>query len=84
MMANMASEKKHPTELAPIELMDRIISALNYKFLPISIFMDLSKAFDTLDHGLSLGKLHYHKPNIIRVFLKLFLKSKTVCPDQQW
>ena len=29
--------------------MDRVIFALDDKDLPISIFMDLSKAFDTLD-----------------------------------
>ena len=52
--------EKHSTELATIELMDRIISALNDKRLPISIFMDLSKAFDTLDHAILLEKLRYY------------------------
>ena len=37
-------------ELANIELADRIISALDEKQLPVSIYMELSKAFDTLDH----------------------------------
>ena len=40
----------HSTELANIELSDRIISALDEKQLPVTIYMDLSKAFDTLDH----------------------------------
>ena len=39
--------------------MDRVISALDDKDLPISIFMDLSKAFDTLDHTPLLYKLKY-------------------------
>ena len=55
--------ERHSTELPTIELMDRVISALNDKFLPISIFMDLSKAFDTLDHDIVLGKLRYYGIN---------------------
>ena len=43
--------------MANIELIDRIITALDEKKLPISIFMDLSKAFDTLNHEILLGKL---------------------------
>ena len=52
--------EKHSTELATMELMDRVISALDDKDLPISIFMDLSKAFDTLDHTTLLHKLKYY------------------------
>ena len=55
--------ERHSTKLATIELMDRVISALNDKFLPISIFMDLSKAFDTLDQDILLGKLRYYGIN---------------------
>ena len=54
------SREKHSTELATVELMDRIISALNDKRLPISIFMDLPKASDTLDHTILLEKLRYY------------------------
>ena len=50
----------HSTEFANIELADRIISALDEKHLPVSIFMDLSKAFDTLDHETLLIKLEYY------------------------
>ena len=46
----------HSTELANIELADRIISALDEKQLPVTIYMDLSKAFDTLDHDTLLKK----------------------------
>ena len=52
-------KKKHSTELATTELIDRVISALDEKSLPIPVFMYLSKAFDTLDHQTLLNKLQY-------------------------
>ena len=44
----------HPTEMANTELVDGIITALDDKKLPIFIFMDLSKAFDILNHEIIL------------------------------
>ena len=55
--------EKHSTELANMELLDRVLSALNDKKLPVSIFMDLSKAFDTMDHKILLNKLKYYGIN---------------------
>ena len=46
--------ERHSTELATLELMDRIISAVDQKYLPLSIFMNLSKASDTLNHEILL------------------------------
>ena len=50
----------HSTELASIELIDQIFDDLNKKHNPIAIYMDLSKAFDTLDHKVLISKLHYY------------------------
>ena len=47
----------HSTELASLELIDRIHIDLDSKKCPIAVFMDLSKAFDTLDHDILLYKL---------------------------
>ena len=48
------------TELAVLEFLDRIYSHLDAGNIPISIFLDLSKAFDTIDHNILCSKLtHY-------------------------
>ena len=60
----------HTTELASIELIDRITQDLDKGKIPISIFLDLSKPFDTLDHVILLQKLNYY--DIKSVELKLF------------
>ena len=53
-------KKKHSTELAVLELVDRITQELDKGHTPINIFLDLSKAFDTLDHNILLHKLSYY------------------------
>ena len=50
--------RKHfSTEHALLELTNRIANALDNKYHASSIFIDLSKAFDTLDHSILLTKL---------------------------
>ena len=51
---------KHSTEYAALELVDRIITQMDKKEVPINIFLDLSKAFDTIDHTVLLAKLRYY------------------------
>ena len=54
----------HSTELAALELTDRIITALDNHTTPQNIFLDLSKAFDTLDHTILSDKLLYYGTGI--------------------
>ena len=57
--------KKHSTEMAGLELTDRILKDIYNKDISLAIFMDLSKAFDTLDHQILLNKLKYYGVNDI-------------------
>ena len=50
----------HSTELASLEIIDIIGKDLDNEKLPIGVFLDLSKAFDTLDHTILLDKLLYY------------------------
>jgi len=50
----------HSTELATLEIADKITFEMDKGKLPISIFIDLSKAFDTIDHKILLHKLEYY------------------------
>ena len=50
----------HSTELAPLEIIDIIGKDLDNRKLPIGKFLDLSKAFDMLDHTILLDKLLYY------------------------
>ncbi len=50
----------HSTEYAALELIDRIITQMDNNELPINIDIDLSKAFDTIDHSILINKLEYY------------------------
>ena len=44
--------KKYSTELAAIELLDRLLGQLNQQKIPINFHLDLSKAFHGLNHNI--------------------------------
>ena len=52
--------KLHSTEFAALEFTDKIIHNLDEGNLPLAIFLDLSKAFDTIDHSILIYKLQYY------------------------
>ena len=50
--------KNHGTDLALIIIMDKITQALQNKENVIGVFLDFSKAFDTVNHNILLQKLY--------------------------
>ena len=49
--------KNRSTSLALLELVEKLTAGLDNKDITIGIFVDLKKAFDTIDHGILLQKL---------------------------
>ncbi len=68
----------HSTECATLELVDRITLEMDNKNTPISIFLDLSKAFNTLDHHVLIKKLEYYGLNRLSIkLMESYLLNRT-------
>ena len=52
--------KHHSTEFASLELVDTIQQQLDLKLDPYAVFLDMSIAFDTLDHEILQRKLSFY------------------------
>ena len=52
--------RNHSTEFAALELIDRILLDMDKGEIPFAIFIDLSKAFDMLDHITLMHKFSYY------------------------
>ena len=74
----------HSTSSALIDFIHKVISAIENGEVLLGLFLDLSKAFDTLDHNILLAKLH--KYGIRGALLNLFKsylnnRKQFVCID---
>jgi len=72
--------KSHSTELASLEMIDRVAMQLDRNEIPINIYLDISKAFDTLNHDILLEKLNYYgiRGNSLKLF-RSYLKNRKQC-----
>ena len=69
--------KKHSTDHALIELVDQIRFSIDNNQMTCGIFVDLSKAFDTVNHEILLGKLeHYGIRGIALELFKSYLSER--------
>ena len=71
--------KNHSMSLALIHLMNKISSAIDRREITAGVFLDLSKAFDTLDHEIFFAKLEHY--GICDVALR-WIKSYFSCRQQ--
>ena len=63
--------KNHSTSLVLIHLIHKISSAIDRHEITAGVFLDLSKAFDTLDHEILFAKLeHYGICDVARRWIK--------------
>jgi hypothetical protein len=68
---------RHSTYLAMISLMEKIIGALEQGNFTIGIFLDFSKAFDTVNHKILLSKLNcYGIRGIANKWVGIYLSGR--------
>ena len=64
--------KNHSTNLATIELTTKLLQAIDNNEYTIGVFLDLAKAFDTVNHEILLKKLEHYGIRGIALILSGF------------
>ena len=70
--------KKHSIELAVLEVICRITNQLDEGLTPMNKYLDLSKAFDTLEHDILIHKWQYYgvSGSALRLFKNYLTERK--------
>ena len=72
--------RNHSTYMALIDMYDQISASADKNEFSIGVFIDLSKAFDTLDHTILLRKLEYYGiRGIAFEWFKSYLSNRKQC-----
>ena len=71
---------KHSTSHAAIDLVSKVSDAFNSNKCLLGLFIDLSKAFDTLDHSILIDKLDkYGVRGVTKQLFTSYLMVQTIC-----
>ena len=70
--------KAHSTQHAILDIVNAIQTNMNNRLFSCGIFIDLKKAFDTVDHEILLRRLdHYGFRGIIHIWFSSYLQGRT-------
>ena len=71
----------HSTSHALVSITEKIREAIDNGNFACGIFIDLQKAFDTVDHAILISKLEYYgaRGNSKKWFSSYLGQSKTIC-----
>ena len=74
--------KYHSTELAALNVVDTIVNHMDNGNTPFAVYLDLSKAFDTLNHSILLDKLKFYGFRGTSInLIKHYLSNRKQCVE---
>jgi len=74
----------HSTYTALLDFYDKITESIESGEYTIGVFIDLQKAFDTIDHSILLQKLSYYGIRVVaQLVFRLPKKQKIICSNRR-